>query len=157
MGDLRNYCVSTASGKICKLRIVWTVNEHLAWNAPLRIVRPCRMLTVIIIIFIKSGSWSSTLSFSFLYEKIVLYTLLAKRLKSGNSCGGREIQVRKANWWIPAFPSSGEGGTCWVPILPMRKGRVTCPRVSLKSHSHSCLLRVGLEPRGFLWSSCRRN
>lgn len=48
----------------------------------------CRTFTIIIII--KSGPCHPTLWFSTLYEKIVLYALLAKEDEPGNSCRGRE-------------------------------------------------------------------
>lgn len=50
------------------------------------------MLTIIIIISIRSGPCHLTLWVSILYEKIVLYGLLAKEGKSGNSCHQRGKQ-----------------------------------------------------------------
>lgn len=55
-------------------------------------LKSCQTLTIIIIIFIKSGPCHPTLWFSILYEKIVLYALLVKEDKPGNSCRGREKQ-----------------------------------------------------------------
>lgn len=51
---------------------------------------------------------------------------------------------------------SGPGGTKSVPISPITKGRLTCPRVSCKTHSHSAFLRAGPGFRELLCLSGRR-